>query len=219
MLKARSVILALGSQHRHLNIPGEIRLTGYGVSYCAVCDAGFFAGKTVFVVGGGDSAIEEVSALAKFARRVVLVHRRDSFRASAAMVARLESMGNVETLMNHSVVEVFGESRVQSLRLRDTISGEETEVKADGLFIAVGHDPRSSLVREEVRTDSDGYVLVNGRTTEALSGREGAGDNDVVSGVFACGDLVDRRYRQAITAAGSGCAAALDAQRFLENLN
>lgn len=197
---AHSVILSMGAAHRHLGVPGEERLTGRGVSTCATCDGFFFNDKDVAVVGGGDTALEEATFLARLAKTVTIFHRRDSFRASRAMQDRLLKFSNLDVRWNTEVEAVNGSDSVESLSLSDG-----TEFPVSGLFVAVGHDPRSELVRGLVETDEDGYVRVFNGTTETS-----------ISGVFACGDLVDNRYRQAVTAAGSGCAAALDAQRYLE---
>lgn len=215
-LYSRTVILALGAQHRHLGVPGEVKLGGRGVSYCGVCDAPFFRGKKVIVVGGGDSALEEATFLAKFASEVTLVHRRDELRASKAMQGRFFNTENCKVRWNSEVASFNGDTNMSSVTLRDSVSGLKETIEVDGAFIAVGHDPRSALVKSEVATDSDGYVLTLGKTTRVLNRADAFGTE--VSGVFACGDLVDRTYRQAITAAGSGCAAALDAQRYLEEL-
>lgn len=197
---AHSVILSMGAAHRHLGVPGEEELTGRGVSTCATCDGFFFKNQSVAVVGGGDTALEEATFLARLAEQVTIFHRRDSFRASQAMQDRLPKFDNIEVRWNTQVKAVNGESNVESLTLDDG-----TDFPVSGFFVAVGHDPRSKLVQGLVETDEDGYVKVFNGTTETS-----------ISGVFACGDLVDKRYRQAVTAAGSGCAAALDAQRYLE---
>lgn len=202
---ARTVILAMGAEHKHLGIPGEAEFMGKGVSTCATCDGFFFKGKEVVVVGGGDSALEEATFLARLASKVTIIHRRDAFRASKAMVDRLERFDNIEVLWDAQVIEVFGQEKMTGVAVR--IADHSTAaLLVDGLFVAIGHEPRSLLVRGLVEVDDEGYVKVFNGTTETS-----------VSGVFACGDLVDKRYRQAITAAGSGCAAALDAQHYLEN--
>ncbi|UKN43185.1 thioredoxin-disulfide reductase [Mycobacterium lepromatosis] len=202
--QARAVILAMGTTVRYLQIPGEQELLGRGVSACATCDGFFFRDQDIAVIGGGDSALEEALFLTRFARSVTLVHRRDEFRASKIMLARARNHDKIKFITNHIVVAVDGHTTVTGLRLRDTTTGEETTLVVTGVFVAIGHEPRSSLVRDIVDIDSDGYVLVKGRTTSTS-----------LDGVFAAGDLVDRTYRQAITAAGSGCAAAIDAERWL----
>lgn len=205
-LKARAVILAMGSAFREIGIPNEKRLSGKGVSWCATCDGFFFRDQVIAVVGGGDSAIEEATFLTRFASKVVLIHRRDSLRASKIMAERAFTNPKIEFLWNHEVTEVLGENKVEALQLRNTVTGDVFVREFSGLFVAIGHDPRSELVRDQVNVDSEGYVQVVGRST--LTNLEG---------VFACGDLVDHVYRQAITAAGSGCQAALDAEKFLSH--
>ena len=202
--QAKAIILAMGSAYRELGVPNEKRLSGHGVSWCATCDGFFFRGQTIAVVGGGDSAVEEATFLTRFAEKVYLVHRRDELRASKIMVARAENDPKLEFVWNSAVEEVLGEDQVTGLRLKNTVDGTESVLPVTGLFVAIGHDPRSELVKGVVDTDAEGYVLVKGRTTATN-----------VDGVFAAGDLVDNRYRQAITAAGSGCAAALDAEKWL----
>jgi thioredoxin reductase (NADPH) len=204
---ARTVILAMGSGYRKLGIPGEDRLSGHGVSWCATCDGFFFRDQHVAVVGGGDSAVEEATFLARFASKVTLVHRRDQLRASKIMVARAEANDKVEFAWNSVVEEILGDERLEGLVLKDTLTGETRRLDATGLFVAIGHDPRSELVRGQVELDDEGYAVVEQPTTHTD-----------LAGVFACGDLVDHRYRQAVTAAGSGCAAALDAERYLTAL-
>ncbi len=196
----------MGSAFREIGLPNEKRLSGRGVSWCATCDGFFFRDQEIAVVGGGDSAIEEATFLTRFATKVVLIHRRDSLRASKIMAERAFANPKIEFLWNHEVVDVLGESKVDSLQLRNTVTGELTTRAFSGLFVAIGHDPRSELVRDQIDIDDEGYVKVIGRST--LTNQEG---------VFACGDLVDHVYRQAITAAGSGCQAALDAERFLSH--
>ena len=203
-VKAKSVILAMGSAYKEIGLPNEKRLSGRGVSWCATCDGFFFRDQVIAVVGGGDSAMEEANFLTKFASKVVLIHRRDSFRASKIMVDRASANPKIEFLFNHEVVEVLGEEKVVGLKLKNTVTGEESVKDFTGLFVAIGHLPRSELVVGQVELNSDGYVQVEGRSTKTK-----------IPGVFACGDLVDFTYRQAITAAGSGCQAALDAERFL----
>ena len=204
---AKSVILAMGSAYRELGLDDEKRLSGKGVSWCATCDGFFFRDQQVVVVGGGDSAVEEATFLTRFASKVYLVHRRGELRASKIMADRAEADPKIEFVWNSEVVGLDGDVKLEAVRLRNVETGAESVVPATGLFVAIGHDPRNELVRGVVDTDAAGYVLVDGRTTATN-----------VRGVFACGDLVDSRYRQAITAAGSGCAAALDAQHFLDEL-
>ncbi len=203
-VRAKSVILAMGSAYKEIGLPNEKRLSGRGVSWCATCDGFFFREQVIAVVGGGDSAMEEANFLTKFASKVVLIHRRDSFRASKIMIERAQANPKIEFLMNHEVIDVLGEEKVTGLKLRNTVSGEESVKDFTGLFVAIGHLPRSELIVGQVDLNSEGYVNVVGRST-----------NTNIPGVFACGDLVDFTYRQAITAAGSGCQAALDAERFL----
>ena len=203
-VKAKSVILAMGSAYKEIGLPNEKRLSGRGVSWCATCDGFFFRDQVIAVVGGGDSAMEEANFLTKFASKVVLIHRRDSFRASKIMVDRASANPKIEFLFNHEVVDILGEEKVVGLKLKNTVTGEESVKDFTGLFVAIGHLPRSELVVGQVELNSDGYVQVEGRSTKTK-----------IPGVFACGDLVDFTYRQAITAAGSGCQAALDAERFL----
>ncbi len=204
---AKSVILAMGSAYRELGLDDEKRLSGKGVSWCATCDGFFFRDQEVVVVGGGDSAVEEATFLTRFASKVYLVHRRGELRASKIMADRAEADPKIEFVWNSEVIGLDGDAKLAGVRVRNVETGEETVLPATGLFVAIGHDPRNELIRGVVDTDDAGYVLVDGRTTATN-----------VRGVFACGDLVDSRYRQAITAAGSGCAAALDAQHFLDEL-
>jgi thioredoxin reductase (NADPH) len=203
-VKAKAVILAMGSAYKEIGLKNEKRLSGRGVSWCATCDGFFFRDQVIAVVGGGDSAMEEANFLTKFASKVVLVHRRDSFRASKIMIERAAANPKIEFLFNHEVVDVLGEDKVTGLKLKNTVTGEESSKDFTGLFVAIGHLPRSELVAKQVELNSEGYVQVEGRSTKTK-----------IPGVFACGDLVDFTYRQAITAAGSGCEAALDAERFL----
>jgi len=203
-VKAKAVILAMGSAYKEIGLKNEKRLSGRGVSWCATCDGFFFRDQVIAVVGGGDSAMEEANFLTKFASKVVLVHRRDSFRASKIMIERASKNPKIEFLFNHEVVDVLGEDKVTGLKLKNTVTGEESSKDFTGLFVAIGHLPRSELVAKQVELNSEGYVRVEGRSTKTK-----------IPGVFACGDLVDFTYRQAITAAGSGCEAALDAERFL----
>ncbi|WP_029383951.1 thioredoxin-disulfide reductase, partial [Mycobacterium intracellulare] len=203
-VRGRAVILAMGAAARYLGVPGEQELLGRGVSSCATCDGFFFKDQDIAVIGGGDSAMEEATFLTRFARSVTLVHRREEFRASRIMLERARANDKITFLTNKAVEAVEGAQTVTGLRLRDTVSGAESTLAVTGVFVAIGHDPRSELVREVLETDPDGYVLVRGRTT-----------NTSIEGVFAAGDLVDRTYRQAVTAAGSGCSAAIDAERWL----
>ncbi len=204
---AKAVILAMGSGYRKLGVTGEDRLSGHGVSWCATCDGFFFRDQHILVVGGGDSAVEEATFLSRFASKVTLVHRRDRLRASKIMVARAESNDKVEFAWNSSVDEIVGTEHLEAVILRDTVDGSTRRVDATGLFIAIGHDPRSELVRGQVDLDDEGYVVVEQPSTRTN-----------LKGVFAAGDLVDHTYRQAVTAAGTGCAAALDAERYLTAL-
>ena len=202
--KARSVILAMGSAYRKLGIDREQELSGHGVSWCATCDGFFFRDQDIAVVGGGDSAIEEATFLTRFARSVTLIHRRGELRASKIMADRAHNDPKIKFAWNSEVVELHGEPKLSGVTLRDTQTGDLRTIDVTGLFVAIGHDPRSELVKGVVDLDAEGYVLTQG-TSAATN----------VPGVFACGDLVDHTYRQAITAAGSGCKAALDAERYL----
>jgi len=206
--QATTVILAMGSGYRKLGVEGEDRLSGHGVSWCATCDGFFFRDQHIAVVGGGDSAVEEATFLTRFASRVTLVHRRDELRASKIMAARAFDNDKIELAWNSAVDELVGDSKLDGVVLADTTTGEKRTLDATGLFVAVGHDPRSELVRGQVDLDDGGYVLVEQPSTRTN-----------LAGVFACGDLVDHTYRQAITAAGTGCAAALDAERYLTSLS
>jgi thioredoxin reductase (NADPH) len=205
---ARAVILAMGAQHKKLGVPGEEELAGRGVSYCATCDAAFFKGHESVLVGGGDSAMEEAIFLAKFSSKVTIVNRRDEFRASRIMLERARAVSNIEFLTPYVVEELLpGESgSLARLRLRNVASGEQREIAASGAFVAIGHEPQSELVRGLVDLDDGGYVIVDGHSTRTNR-----------PGVFAAGDLVDHIYRQAVTAAGSGCQAALDAEWYLRD--
>jgi thioredoxin reductase (NADPH) len=203
--RARTVVLAMGSAYRSLGIPGEDRLSGRGVSWCATCDGFFFRDQHIVVVGGGDSALEEATFLTRFASKVTIVHRRDSFRASKIMQERAFANPKIAYVWDTEVLEAVGEDHLESLRLRNLKTGEESTLEATGLFIAIGHDPRSELVKGQVELDEEGYVVVHALHSTATN----------LAGVFAAGDLVDHTYRQAVTAAGSGCAAALDAERYL----
>ena len=203
-INASSVILAMGSAYKEIGLENEKRLSGRGVSWCATCDGFFFRDQVIAVVGGGDSAIEEANFLTRFASKVILIHRRDSLRASKIMAERAHANPKIEFLWNHEVVDVLGDDKVSGLKVRNTVSGIESTQDVTGLFVAIGHLPRSELVVGQVGIDAEGYVEVIGRTTATSA-----------KGIFACGDLVDHTYRQAITAAGSGCQAALDTERFL----
>ena len=203
-LQAKSVILATGSAYKEIGLVNEKRLSGRGVSWCATCDGFFFREKVIAVVGGGDSAMEEANFLTKFASKVFVIHRRDSLRASKIMVERAHANPKIEFIWNTEVIDVLGADKVSGLKLHNLVTGEESEKAFDGLFVAIGHLPRSELLVGQIDLDGEGYVKVDGRSTRTNQ-----------KGVFACGDLVDHTYRQAITAAGSGCQAALDAERFL----
>jgi thioredoxin reductase (NADPH) len=203
-VRAKSVILATGSAYREIGLENEKRLSGHGVSWCATCDGFFFRGQTIAVVGGGDSAVEEATFLTRFAEKVVLIHRRDALRASKIMAERAAANPKIEFLWNTEVIDVLGADKVSGLKLRNTVDGTESTRDFTGLFVAIGHIPRSELLLGQIDLDDEGYVKAEGRSTRTN-----------IQGVFACGDLVDHTYRQAITAAGSGCAAALDAEKFL----
>ena len=203
-VKANSVILAMGSAYREIGLENEKRFSGRGVSWCATCDGFFFRDQTIAVVGGGDSAVEKATFLTKFASKVVLIHRRDSLRASKIMAERAFANPKIEMLWNTEVIDVLGADKVEALSLKNTVTGEVSKRDFTGLFVAIGHDPRNELVKGQITLDGEGYVVVeNGSTRTNLTG------------VFACGDLVDHTYRQAITAAGTGCQSALDAEKFL----
>lgn len=206
VVQARAVILATGSAYRHIGLANEDRLSGRGVSWCATCDGFFFRDQTIAVVGGGDSAVEEATFLTKFASKVVLIHRRDTLRASKIMADRALNNPKIEMLWNTEVVDILGESKVEALALQNTVTGELSQRDFSGLFVAIGHIPRSELLIGQIDCDNEGYVKVEGCSTKTN-----------LPGVFACGDLVDHTYRQAITAAGSGCQAALDAEKFLSH--
>jgi len=201
---AETVIVATGATARQLGLPSEQRLQGRGVTYCAVCDAAFYREREVIVVGGGDSAMEEALFLTKFATKVTIVHRRDEFRASQIMVERAKSNPKVHLVMNAVVDEVLGEQKLEAVRLRSTVTDETWEILADGLFVAIGHDPNTQLFVDWLDHDDAGYLVTKPDSTETN-----------IPGVFAAGDVKDHVYRQAVTAAGSGCMAALDAERFL----
>ncbi|MHA3024855.1 thioredoxin-disulfide reductase [Mycobacterium sp. BMJ-28] len=202
--EARAVILAMGAAARQLGVSGEQERIGLGVSTCATCDGFFFRDQDIAVIGGGDSAMEEATFLTRFARSVTLIHRREEFRASKIMLERAQANEKITFLTNTAVTEIEGDPKVSGIRLRDTVTGEESKLAVTGVFVAIGHDPRSDLVRGQVELDDEGYVKVAGRSTATS-----------VDGVFAAGDLVDHTYRQAITAAGSGCSAAIDTERWL----
>jgi thioredoxin reductase (NADPH) len=204
---ARTVIIATGSQYRSLGLPGEERLFAHGVSACATCDGFFFRDQDIAVVGGGDSAMEEATFLTRFAKSVTVIHRRDTLRASAVMQERAFANDKVKFLWNTAVDDVLGDTRMTGLRLRDLVTGETKDAPFTGLFLAIGHDPRSGLFEGQVDMDDEGYLKVASPTTATN-----------LPGVFACGDVVDHTYRQAITAAGTGCAAALDAERYIAEL-
>jgi thioredoxin reductase (NADPH) len=201
---AKAVVIATGSGYRELGVPGEKRLSGHGVSWCATCDGFFFRDHDIAVVGGGDSALEEAMFLTRFGRSVTVVHRRDKLRASKIMQERAFANPKITFLWDSEVAEVLGDERVRELRIRNTKTGEESLLAIGGLFVAIGHDPRSELFTGQLATDAEGYLLVEQPSTRTA-----------IDGVFACGDVVDRTYRQAVTAAGTGCAASLDAERWL----
>ena len=206
VLKTKSVILAMGSAYREIGLENEQRLSGRGVSWCATCDGFFFRDQEIAVVGGGDSAVEEATFLTKFASKVTLIHRRDSLRASKIMADRAKANPKIEFLWNTEVTDVLGDAKMEALQLKNVLTGEVSKRNFGALFVAIGHIPRSELITTQVSLDAEGYVKVEGRSTKTN-----------IEGVFACGDLVDHTYRQAITAAGSGCQAALDAEKFLSH--
>lgn len=206
--RAHSVILATGSSYRELGIDNEKRLSGHGVSWCATCDGFFFRDQDIAVVGGGDSAVEEATFLTRFAKSVTMIHRRDELRASKIMAERAHNDPKIKFAWNSEVSELHGDAKLSGVTIRDINTGDTRELAVTGLFVAIGHDPRSELLKGQVYLDPQGYVLTGAGTTATN-----------LSGVFACGDLVDHTYRQAITAAGTGCSAALDAERFLSNLH
>lgn len=203
-IEAKAVILAMGSAYRELGLPNEKRLSGHGVSWCATCDGFFFRGQDIAVVGGGDSAVEEATFLTRFANSVTMIHRRGELRASKIMAERALNNPKIKFAWNSEVAEIYGEEKVTGVQLRDTNTGELSKLDITGLFVAIGHEPRNELIKGQIDLDEAGYVKVEGRSTRTN-----------LPGVFAAGDLVDHTYRQAITAAGSGCQAALDAERFL----
>ena len=206
---AKSVILALGSEYRKLGLEGESVYSGKGVSWCATCDGFFFKGQEIAVVGGGDSAVTEALFLTKFASKVTVIHRRDELRASKVMADRLLANEKIEMAWNSAVTKINGsaDGRLKSITVTDTNTGDQRDMPVGGLFIAIGHDPRTSIVDGQVDLDVNGYITVDSPTTATS-----------IPGVFACGDVVDHRYRQAITAAGTGCAAALDAEHYLNDM-
>jgi len=201
---AHAVIIATGSRYKELGVPGEKELGGHGVSWCATCDGFFFRGHDIAVIGGGDSAMEEATFLTRFGKSVTVIHRRDTLRASKIMQDRALANSKINFLWNSEVAEVLGSDKVTGLRIRSTKDGTEDVLPVTGVFVAIGHDPRSDLFTGQLATDPDGYLLVNQPSTRTA-----------IEGVFACGDVVDRTYRQAVTAAGTGCAAAIDAERWL----
>jgi thioredoxin reductase (NADPH) len=201
---ARAVIIATGSRYRELGVPGEKKLSGHGVSWCATCDGFFFREQEIAVVGGGDSAMEEALFLTRFAKTVTVIHRRDELRASKIMQERAFANPKIKFRWNSQVSEILGDAKITGLRLHDTVTGEESELAVGGVFVAIGHDPRSELFTGQLATDSEGYLFVDQPSTRTA-----------IPGVFACGDVVDHTYRQAVTAAGTGCAAALDTERYL----
>jgi len=204
---ARVVIVATGSGYRELGVPNEKVLAGHGVSWCATCDGFFFRDQDIVVVGGGDTAMEEATFLTRFARSVTIVHRRDTLRASKIMQERAFANEKISFIWNSEVVDVVGDKKVSGVKIRNVVTGEESTLDATGLFVAIGHDPRSELFAGQLRRDDEGYLLVDAPSTKTN-----------LPGVFACGDVVDHVYRQAVTAAGTGCAAALDAERYLTSL-
>ena len=202
--EAKTVILATGAAYRELGIPREKELSGHGVSWCATCDGFFFREKTIAVVGGGDSAMEEANFLTRFASKVYVIHRKDSLRASKIMQDRAMANPKIEFIWNTEVTELLGEVKLEGVGLRNTVTGEESKMDLEGLFIAIGNDPRIWLVENQLELTEDRFIRVDGRTSKTS-----------IPGVFACGDVIDPTYRQAITAAGSGCVAALDAEHYL----
>ena len=202
--EARTVILATGAAYRELGLPKEKELSGHGVSWCATCDGFFFREKTIAVVGGGDSAMEEANFLTRFASKVYVIHRRNELKASKIMQDRAKANPKIEFIWNSGVEELLGEGKLTGVKLKDTVTGAESQLDLDGLFIAIGNDPRVWLVENQLELTEDKFIKVDGRTSKTS-----------IPGVFACGDVIDPTYRQAITAAGSGCVAALDAEHFL----
>jgi thioredoxin reductase (NADPH) len=202
--EARAIIMATGAAYRELGLPREKELSGHGVSWCATCDGFFFREKTIAVVGGGDSAMEEAMFLTRFADKVHLIHRRDSFKASKTMVERVLNNPKIEVIYNSAVSELKGEAKLEGVVLENTVDGSKSDLEISGLFIAIGSDPRVGLVQGKLELSEDHFIKVDGRSSKTS-----------IPGVFACGDVIDPTYRQAITAAGSGCVAALDAEHFL----
>jgi thioredoxin reductase (NADPH) len=202
--EAKAVILATGAAYRELGLPNEKALSGHGVSWCATCDGFFFREKTIAVVGGGDSAMEEALFLTRFASKVYVIHRRDSLKASKIMQDRAFANPKIEFIWNKGVEELLGDPKLTGIRLKDTVTGEESQMDLDGLFIAIGNDPRVWLVENQLELTAEKFIKVDGRSSKTT-----------IEGVFACGDVIDPTYRQAITAAGSGCVAALDAEHFI----
>ena len=207
-LRARTVILATGSAYREIGLENEKQLSGRGVSWCATCDGFFFKDQDIAVVGGGDSAMEEATFLSRFARTVTVIHRRDELRASKIMQDRAFADPKIHFKWNATVIDVLGEEKVSGVRLRDTVTGQERDLDVTGLFVAIGHDPRTELFADQIALTAKGFVQVEGRSSRTT-----------LPGVFACGDVVDHEYMQAVTAAGSGCVAALDAERYLAALD
>jgi thioredoxin reductase (NADPH) len=201
---AKAVIIATGSKYRELGVPGEKELSGHGVSWCATCDGFFFREKDIAVVGGGDSALEEATFLTRFGKSVTIIHRRNELRASKIMQERAKANPKIKFLWDSEVVEAVGDQKLSALRIKNVKTGEEQLLPVGGLFVAIGHDPRSELFAGQLETDPEGYLLVEDRSTRTA-----------IDGVFACGDVVDHTYRQAVTAAGTGCSAAIDAERWL----
>jgi thioredoxin reductase (NADPH) len=204
VFEAKTVILATGAAYRELGLPNEKALSGHGVSWCATCDGFFFRDKTIAVVGGGDSAMEEATFLTRFASKVYVIHRRDTLKASKIMQDRAKSNPKIEFIWNSGVDQLLGETKLTGVKLKNTVSGEMSELELDGLFIAIGNDPRVWLVEDQLELTEDKFIKVDGRSSRTT-----------IEGVFACGDVIDPTYRQAITAAGSGCVAALDAEHFI----
>ena len=204
VFEAKAVILATGAAYRELGLPNEKALSGHGVSWCATCDGFFFREKTIAVIGGGDSAMEEALFLTRFASKVYVIHRRDSLKASKIMQDRAFANPKIEFIWNKGVEELLGDPKLTGIKLKDTVTGEESQMDLDGLFIAIGNDPRVWLVENQLELTSDKFIKVDGRSSKTT-----------IEGVFACGDVIDPTYRQAITAAGSGCVAALDAEHFI----
>ncbi|MDO8429280.1 MAG: thioredoxin-disulfide reductase [Candidatus Daviesbacteria bacterium] len=205
-LKTRSIIIATGASAKWLGLPSEQKFLGKGVSACAVCDGAFFKGKVIAVVGGGDTAMREAQHLSKFGSRVLVIHRRGEFRAQAALQEAVKSKANIKFLMNHTVEEVLGESKVTGLKVRNVQTGEVSEIQSDALFVAIGHQPSTEFLKGELELDDRGYVVVKDETRTS------------VEGVFVAGDAADQKYRQAVTAAGTGCKAAFDVEEYLEEI-